>query len=114
MRILPEVIWITNGYIEEISGFRKKYKDSWIKGACDKTNKKIYLNQRINKMVHSTTNLIDCLLHEFLHYLSGSKYGILDTILDGLLDSFNRFNEKYIWNVRVYHNKKERVFRIFK
>lgn len=107
MRFFPKVIWVTNSQLEEVCGCLRIYKDSWIKGACDVTNKQILLNQRITCMKYPIINRIDCLCHELAHYLTVSKYVVLDNIMRSIIDSLNRLNEKYIWRVKNY--KKDKV-----
>ena len=106
MRLLPKVVWVDNSQLEELCGGLRLYKTSWIKGACDRTNKQILLNRRITCMKHPIINRIDCLLHELAHYLTSSNYEVLDNLLSSIIDSLNRLNEKYIWRIKKYNNRK--------
>jgi Zn-dependent peptidase ImmA (M78 family) len=79
-KIFPNVEWISNEEAEELAGYKRKYKKSWIKGIFDRKVNVIYLNICIMGLKHPIFYETECLFHEFFHFIS--RHPKIDRIFD--------------------------------
>jgi hypothetical protein len=90
---MVKVVWATNKEIEEIAGYRRVYKNSWIKGVTDSTDNTIFLNVRLRKLKHSHFYIAECLSHELFHMINGGRLPKIDK----MFDKFGRVLDHYIF-----------------
>lgn len=93
---MVKVVWLPNKKIDEIAGYKKVYRNSWIKGIAEidlknhKTNT-IYLNTKLRTLKHPNFYTVETLFHELFHIINRFHK------IDVWFDRFGRIMDRYIF-----------------